>query len=182
MQRIASTFALAGWMGFAAISGLAAAARLAGLSLPEALSAWPGPAVLASGTSVAALGSVPIAVLLGAALVCLHGAKPGRRRLGERLGLAALGTIGLLAAVAALGGVPVFPVVENDAAFWMLLVSGVLAVGFDHFVTEDADADDEANFHAGIALIAAGMARQTELYADRAGTARRLPDGQGPSS
>ena len=49
-----------------------------------------------------------------------------------------------------------------------MLAATVAFLAFDHFITDEA-ADDEAEFRAGIAVIAAAMAQQTRLYAEPAG-------------
>lgn len=168
MPRLPSTFALSGWLGFVASSAVMLAIRHSPFGGAANV---PAPAL--SSTSLSADGplisaDLAVGVLLVTSLVFLHGKRPRRRSAGERLGLVALGSIAVLALVAAAGGWHPFPAGHTTAPFWTFLVIAALAIAFDRLVAEEPGEDDGDAFEAGVKCIAEAMARQTRLYAPRA--------------
>lgn len=167
MPRLPSTFALAGWLGFVATSGLMLAASDLSFSRPA--------------TDALAAAELTIAATFALALACVNGNRRDGRALGERLGLAAFGSIALVAAVASVCGLQAFPAGTAPGPFWALLVLGALTIGFDRVVTEERSKDDGAAFEAGIAAIARAMARQTHLYPLRPDRRAGGQGSEGPS-
>lgn len=166
MPRLPSTFALAGWLGFVATSGLMLAASDPSLGRPA--------------TDALAAAELVTAATLALALACVNGRRRDRRALGERLGLAAFASIALVAAVASVSGLQAFPAGTAPGPFWTFLVLGVLAIGFDRVVTEERLEDDGAAFEAGITAIAEAMARQTHRYPLRPDRRTASQGSEGP--
>ena len=76
--------------------------------------------------------------------------------------------LGVLALLASAPGLDATVPLGASLGFWAALAVTVAFLTFDHFITDEAP-DDEAEFRAGIAVIAAAMAQQTRLYVEPSG-------------
>jgi peptidoglycan/LPS O-acetylase OafA/YrhL len=172
MRRLPTNFTLAGWAGFLLVAALhLAAAPMLPISAGAGNPSGIDPAALLHPVDGRFVLLLVAAAPMLAALLLLNEGRTDRRALGERLAVAGLGLAAVLVMAAGPALVDVDP---RGLAFWAVFGASLLAIVFDHLVTDESP-DDEADFRAGIALIAQGMARQTLLYAEHDG-----PDGKGP--
>lgn len=163
MRRLPTTLAFGAWIGFLAVEVFQRASGL-GEILRQS-----GPVVEA--TAVLARIDLPTFLLLLAGVLLASGLhflleeRIDRRPAGERLGMVGLGVLALLASAP---GLDATAPLGASLGFWAALAATVAFLTFDHFITDEAP-DDEAEFRAGIAVIAAAMAQQTRLYVEPAG-------------
>ncbi|RYH05584.1 MAG: hypothetical protein EON57_07545 [Alphaproteobacteria bacterium] len=163
MRRLPTTLALGAWIGFLAVEVLQ---RVSGLgdSLRQSSPVVEATAVL-SRIDLPTFLLLLAGVLLASGLHFLIEERIDRRPTGERLGMVGLGVLALLASAPGLGATAPL---GASLGFWAALAGTVAFLTFDHFITDESP-DDEAEFRAGIAVIAAAMAQQTRLYAEPAG-------------
>lgn len=161
MTRVATSFALASWLGFHAVTGLtelanAAGVSGAGLALGTAGGSGPLAALFVGGLT---LGTSAVA---GLALFRLHSRDPLRVRSGERLAFASIGISSAMVIAAALFGAPFAAVFERvDLAFWSLGLS-LLALAFDHAMLTADDPEDELAYRKALVAIERSTPRRDE--------------------
>lgn len=173
MRRFPTNLTLAGWTGFLFVTAvqLAAAPGCPVLGGVGADLAAIDPAALLRPVDGRFVLLLLAAAPMIAALLLLNEERTDRRGLGTRLAFAGLGVTAFLVMAA---GPALIDVDPRGGVFWAVFGASLLAIVFDQRVTDESP-DDEAEFRAGIAVIAQGMARQTFLYAERDGS-----DGKGP--
>lgn len=163
MRRLPTILALGAWIGFLAVEVFQRASGLGDI-LRQSRPVVEATAVL---TRIDLLTFLMLlaGALLASGLHFLIEERIDRRLTGERLGMVGLGVLALLASAPGLGATASL---GTSFGFWAALAATVAFLAFDHFITDEAP-DDEAEFRAGIAVIAAAMAQQTRLYAEPAG-------------
>ena len=163
MRRLPTTLALGAWIGFLAVEVFQRASGLGDI-LRQSRAVVEATAVLTR-IDLPTFLMLLAGALLASGLRFLSEERIDRRQIGERLGMAGLGVLALLASVP---GLDATAPLGASLGFWAALAASVAFLAFDHCITDESP-DDEAEFRAGIAVIAAAMAQQTRLYVEPAG-------------
>lgn len=181
MQRLATTVAIAAWIGFLGVFSIELGVDAIAPDVLVAVSAMSWPAALSVqisgiGAILSALApSVELAVaavclaivaLLVRSLFLLHAPRRANIVRGETLALAGIGCVALLAGAAQVTAVPLLPIDLEGGLVWLALALTLAAIGFDRLVAIETieERDEDAEFHAGIVALAERMGRQTALY------------------
>lgn len=181
MQRLATTVAIAAWIGFLGIFALLAAASALAPDLIVAAAAMPWPQAVQAEfggldrllVGLPAAAALPVAVtclalvlLFARGLVLLHSGGRAKAARGETAALVGLALVAVLAGAVQLTGVPLLPIDPAGGLVWLAVALSVAAVTFDRLVAVDSAEEEraEADFQASLRVLAERMGRQAALY------------------
>ncbi|KQT60429.1 MULTISPECIES: hypothetical protein [unclassified Aureimonas] len=181
MQRLATTVAIAAWIGFLGVFSVELAANALAPGLLAAVASYPWPQEVSAqfGGVGAFLGHLPpagelavsaaclvIVGLFARSLILLHARDASNRAGGELSALVALAAVAVLAGASQLTTLPLLPIDTSGGLVWLAIALSIAAVVFDRLVVvEPAESDAaEAEFEAGLSALAQRMGRQAALY------------------
>lgn len=168
MIRLSSSFAIAGWMGFHAVTALTQTAAALGRGSVFGVPI-DGPATHGAEQLLLIGLSMITATLSAAALVRLHAADELRIRSGEALAFVAAGiSLAFVLAAVLFGGPTEHVVSRPDLALWAMGLT-IVALAFDNCMFAPEDADDEMEFRRTLRLVESSIPRQPRDETFRSG-------------